>query len=114
MRVTRQPTPHGFMVRKFQRTILSTPRPDPDFSFLVFRRHMFLYGGMPAPDQVAEMACHPLIAIETFHGCPGVADFQLLFYQGVGDGEIMPFHLHMIIEMDHCLFPVSYFILKVG
>src|SRR3989339_1669856 len=73
-------------------------------------RHMFFYGGMPAPDLVAEMACYPLITIQAFHGCPGVADFQLLFYQGVGDGVVMPFHLHMIVEVDHSLFPVRHFI----
>ena len=62
--------------------------------------HVFKRCGVFALDMGTGMAGYPFSFVETFHGISGVAHIQFLLDQLIGYRVVMPFKLHVVVDVD--------------
>ena len=69
--------------------------------------HVSQHRGVSAPYEGAQVRGHPCSFVEYLHGVGGEADLDLGAQQLIGHGVVVPVHLHVVVDADPGLLPLS-------
>lgn len=69
--------------------------------------HVFTHGGVTAFYKRSHVAGHPLVLVKALDGIVSGPGIQLLFDQLIRYRVVMPFELHVVIDMYPYFFPLS-------